>query len=138
LEAPPEHRRQFGDGQQPVRLAGVDPLTAAQATRGHDEVHVGMMLQLAAPGVEHADEAEFRAEQPGLRRDLLQCGRTLAEEQVVQQPGLAGDHPPAAVPPATARSPENTPPAPAGPPVARSTRRWRPRRTADTPGDYNC
>src|ERR1035437_7326985 len=55
LHPPPEHGRQLRYRQEPVWLACPHPLAAAQSAAGYDEVNVRLMLELAAPGVEHAD-----------------------------------------------------------------------------------
>ena len=48
-------------------------------------MHMRMMLQRLSPGVQHAQESEFRAQAFGIRRDLQQRRRTGAEQQIVEQ-----------------------------------------------------
>jgi hypothetical protein len=47
-------------------------------------VHVRMVQQILAPGVEHAQKADRGAEMLRVRRDLEQRSRARAEEQVVR------------------------------------------------------
>jgi len=47
---------------------------------GNDEVDVGVVLHLAAPGVQHAGEAEFRAAGLG-GGDVLEGGGALAQDE---------------------------------------------------------
>eukprot|EP01035_Chromulina_nebulosa_P029149 gene29149-38607_t len=87
-----KHRRQLFDRQQPVGVARGEPAFAvrAQSAAGHDVMHVRMMLELPAPGVQHAHQPQLRAEQARLRRDLLQRRGALREERVVQQGRVRG------------------------------------------------
>ena len=55
----------------------------SEAARGSHAVDMGMMLQPLVPGVEHAEEADFRAEVAGIASDLQQACGTGLEEQVV-------------------------------------------------------
>ena len=48
-------------------------------------MQVRMELELASPGVQDADHAQLRAEVARLRRDRLQRGGGLGEEQVIEQ-----------------------------------------------------
>ena len=54
---------------------------------GNDEVNVGMMLDLAAPGVQDAGEAEFRAVVFG-GADVLEGGGALAQDERIEDFGL--------------------------------------------------
>jgi hypothetical protein len=71
--------------RQEERMAGRDPVgvVGSEAARGGHAVDVGMMLEPLVPGMEHAEEADLRAEVAGIASDLQQgCGTGL-EEQVV-------------------------------------------------------
>jgi hypothetical protein len=54
---------------------------------GNDEVDVGVVLDLAAPGVQHAGEAEFRAVVFG-GADVLEGGGALAQEEWIEDFGM--------------------------------------------------
>ncbi len=49
------------------------------------QMQMRVMLHLPAPGVEHADHAELRAEVARIIGDRLQCARRVREEQIVHQ-----------------------------------------------------
>ena len=55
---------------------------------GNDEVDVGVVLDLAAPGVQDAGEAEFGAAVFG-GADVLEGGGALAQEQRIESFGMA-------------------------------------------------
>ena len=46
-------------------------------------MNVRMMLEGLAPGVEHAEEADLRAEMPWVGRNLQQSGGGGAKQQIV-------------------------------------------------------
>src|ERR1035438_4066464 len=56
----------------------------SQAAGGGDTVDVGMMLELLVPGVEHAEEADLRAQVAGIASDLQQGGGAGLKEQAVE------------------------------------------------------
>jgi hypothetical protein len=63
--------------RDPARVVG------SETASGGDAVNVGMMLEPLIPGMEHAEEADLRAQVAGIASDLQQgCGTSL-EEQVV-------------------------------------------------------
>src|SRR6266851_3138365 len=63
--------------RDPARVVG------GETASGGDAVNVGMMLEPLIPGMEHAEEADLRAQVAGIASDLQQgCGTSL-EEQVV-------------------------------------------------------
>jgi hypothetical protein len=45
-------------------IPGLNPalVIGRESSRGNDAMHVGVVLQLLTPGVEHAEEADFRGE----------------------------------------------------------------------------
>jgi hypothetical protein len=49
-------------------------------------VDMRMMLQSLVPGMEHAEEADLRAEVPGVACDFKQRGGACAEQQTVDEP----------------------------------------------------
>jgi len=74
------HRQEEG-------AAGRDPagMTRCQSAGSDDTVNVGMMLQALVPGMEHAEEADLRAQVARIARDLQQRGGTGPEQQAVDQ-----------------------------------------------------
>ena len=74
--------------RQEERMTRRDPahVTGSEAAGGGHAVDMGMMLEPLVPGMEHAEEADLRAEVAGIASDLQQgCGTGL-EEQVVDHP----------------------------------------------------
>ena len=58
----------------------------SETAGGKHAVDMGMVLQALIPGVEHAEEADLRAEVPRIASDLdqgLGCGM---KQQVIDQP----------------------------------------------------
>src|ERR1035441_8911052 len=58
-------------------------VVGSEAARSGDAVDVGMMLEPLVPGVEHAEEADLRAEVVGIASDLQQGGGAGLKEQAV-------------------------------------------------------
>ena len=58
-------------------------VVGSEAARGGDAVDVGMMLEPLVPGMEHAEEADLRAEVAGIASELQQGCGTCLEQQVV-------------------------------------------------------
>src|SRR5262249_20162173 len=81
----PEAARQDPDGQEEVRTTR-HPLGAIRCypSGGQDTMQMGMMVELLAPGVEHREAPNLRAEMRGVPGDVLErlCHR--AKEQAVQ------------------------------------------------------
>ena len=63
---------------------GMDPTRVVwrKTTGGYHAVHVGMRLQVLSPGVQHAEEADLRAEMFRIGGDLESASR--------RWPGIAG------------------------------------------------
>ena len=88
-----EAAREDADGQEEARTAG-DPAIAAggDAAAGADAVQVGVELELLAPSVQHAEEADLGAEALGVGGDIAQGAGGGAEEDVVEgTPVLQGE-----------------------------------------------
>src|ERR1035441_8516704 len=58
-------------------------VVGSEAARSGDAVDVGMMLEPLVPGMEHAEEADLRAQVEGIASDLQQGGGAGLKEQVV-------------------------------------------------------
>jgi len=58
----------------------------SETAGGHHAVDMGMMLQSLVPSMEHAEEADLRAEVTRIASDLQQGGSTGVKQQVVDQP----------------------------------------------------
>ena len=69
-EQPPEQPREHAHGQEEARPAG-DPALAVEreAAARHDHVHVRVMGERRAPGVQHGGEADAGAEMLGVGGD---------------------------------------------------------------------
>ena len=61
-------------------------MIGSDASGGDHAVDMGMMLQSLIPGMEHAEEADLRAEVPGVACDFKQRGGACAEQQTVDEP----------------------------------------------------
>jgi len=46
-------------------------------------MHMGMQTEFLIPGVQHAEETNFRAEVSGIPRDLKKCLGAGAEQQAI-------------------------------------------------------
>src|SRR5450755_4538225 len=68
--------------------AGGDPagVIRSEAAGGQHAVDMGMMLQSLVPGMEHAEEADLRAEVTRIAGDLQQSCSAGVKQQVVDQP----------------------------------------------------
>ena len=66
-----KHAPQYGDGKEEAWVrsnpAGV---IAGESAGGNDTVDMGMKLEFLVPGMEHAEEADLRAEVAGIASDL--------------------------------------------------------------------
>ena len=92
-EPPPEQAREHVDVHEEARPAG-DPSRAVlrQPSTRHDHVHVRMMGESGAPGVEHRDDADARAQVLGVGRDRERgLSRGLHEQVVDHALVLIGD-----------------------------------------------
>lgn len=58
----------------------------SETAGGKHAVDMGMMLQSLVPGIEHAEEADLRAEVTRIAGNLQQSGSTHVKQQVVEQP----------------------------------------------------
>ena len=67
--------------------AGGDPVGVvwSESAGSKYTVNMGMMLQTLVPGMEHAEEADLRAEVTGIAGDLQQSCSTGVKQQVVDQ-----------------------------------------------------
>ena len=81
---PAKHPAQDLDGKEErrARMYPLRPIGRQPADRDH-AVHVRMVQQRLAPGVEDAEEADRRAEVFRVGRDLQQRGRARAQEEIV-------------------------------------------------------
>ena len=75
------------DGKE-ERSARGDPagVVRSETAGGQHAVDMGMMLQSLIPGMEHAEEANLRAEMTRIAGDLQQGCGTGVKQQVVDQP----------------------------------------------------
>ena len=72
-EAPPEQPREHAHGQEEPRPAGHPGLAVGcQPASRHDAVHMRVMRQRRAPGVQHQRGADTRTQMPGVGREDLQ------------------------------------------------------------------
>ena len=67
----------------PARIAWIE--TAG----GNDAVEVGMKAQVLPPGVQDAEETDPGSEMPGIGCDFKHGLGGGAEQQIVEQPGMA-------------------------------------------------
>ena len=70
---------------QKERVTGFDPtgVIGRQTTSRDYRMHVRVVFQFLIPGVQHAEEADFRAEVFGVARDLQEGFRAGLEQQTV-------------------------------------------------------
>ena len=68
LGAEDHGERFFGD--QKVFACGAPAPVVGQAAAGDDEMNVGMIAELASPGLQHADHAEAAADESGIEREF--------------------------------------------------------------------
>ena len=82
-----EDTAEYFDGKEEGSARG-DPagVIRSETAGGQHAVDMGMMLQSLVPGMEHAEEADLRAEVTRIAGDLQQGGSTGAKQQVVDQP----------------------------------------------------
>src|SRR5258708_30225159 len=75
------------DGKEEGSVRG-DPagVIRSETAGGEHAVDMGMMLQPLVPGMEHAEEADLRAEVTRIASDLQQGCSTGVKQQVVDQP----------------------------------------------------
>jgi hypothetical protein len=83
-ELPAKHSAQNFDREE-KRVARANPVLAVEreTTDRDHTVDMRMMLKVLAPGVEHTQEANLRAEMLCVSRDREQSGSTGAEQEVV-------------------------------------------------------
>src|SRR5581483_2346079 len=69
--------------QEPI--TGADPLRVVrrQAAARNDAMHMGMVLQVLTPGVEHREKADLGAQQSGIFGHLLQGLRHGAKQNSI-------------------------------------------------------
>ena len=65
-EAPPKQAREHAHGQEESGSAGAPGTVGCQAAAGHDAVHMGVMRQRRAPGVQHERGADPSTEVLGV------------------------------------------------------------------------
>ena len=75
-----EHLDRKEEGAARADPAGV---IRCQSASGDDAVNMGMVLQTLVPGMEHAEEADLRAQMPRIACDLEQRGGTGSKEQAI-------------------------------------------------------
>src|SRR5258708_4270731 len=69
--------------EEPVARRDPMGVVGSEAARGGHAVDMGMMLESLVPGMEHAEEADLRAEVAGIASNLKQgCGAGLEEQAV--------------------------------------------------------
>ena len=71
------------DGHEKVFAGGAPTALSRQAAAGDEVMHMGMIEELAGPGVEHAHHAEAAAHEAWVLGQLQQGGRGSAKEQVI-------------------------------------------------------
>src|ERR1017187_717467 len=83
-----EDTAEYFDGKEEGSARG-DPagVIRSETAGGQHAVDMGMMLQSLVPGMEHAEEADLRAEVPGIASDLQQRCSAGVKQQVVDQAG---------------------------------------------------
>src|SRR5216684_4584435 len=82
-----EETAEYFDGKE-EGAAGGDPagVVRSETAGGEHAVDMGMMLQSLIPGMEHAEEADLRAEVTRIAGDLQQSCSTGVKQQVIDQP----------------------------------------------------
>src|SRR5882724_10510101 len=82
-----EDTAEYFDGKKEGAARG-DParMIRSETAGGKHTVDMRMMLQSLVPGMEHAEEADLRAEVLGIASDLQQSGSTGVKQQVIDQP----------------------------------------------------
>ena len=76
--------------RQEERVSASDParIVRADSAAGHDAVNMRMQMEILTPSVQHGQEADGRAQMPGVRRDRQQRLGNGAEEDRVDDPGI--------------------------------------------------
>ena len=92
-EQSPEQPREHADGEEEAGPAGYPALAVERdAAARHDDVHMRMMGERRAPGVEHGGEADAGAEMLGIGGDGDErLGRGLEQDAVDHGLVLVGD-----------------------------------------------
>jgi hypothetical protein len=74
------------NGDQELGVFGGEPLAIGrEAASGHQIVDMGMVVEIARPGLEDADEAELGTDKARVTSELLQGCRGSAEQEIVNQ-----------------------------------------------------
>ena len=85
-EGSPEQFRKRLDWQEEVSACGQPALPiATQPTAGHQVMHMGMVRQVACPGMQHAHQPDLPTHKTRISGQLLCCQSRSAEEQTVDQ-----------------------------------------------------
>jgi len=71
------------DWDEEVFAGGAPVAGSSQPTAGDDVVHVGVIAELAGPGMQYSDQAQLSADEPWVLSQLLEGGSGSAEEQIV-------------------------------------------------------
>ena len=89
-----EAQRQHGLREEVALAFGADPAQAVggEAAAGHDAMDVGMITQVARPGLEHGQAADLGAEIFVVASDVPQGTDTLPQEQRVEFLLVGADH----------------------------------------------
>lgn len=84
-ELAPEESAEHTDGKEEARSTGLPGVpVVGEAPCGDDAVHVGMVDEGLAPGVEDGEEAEAGAEVTGIGGDLLERAGGTAQEEIIE------------------------------------------------------
>ena len=82
----PEAAREDTNGQEEVGTTRHPPCTIQrEPPGGQDTMEMGMVVQLLAPGMQHSEAPNLRAEMLGLLGDVLECLGDRAKEQPLEQ-----------------------------------------------------
>src|SRR5438552_17279501 len=73
------------NGHEEVFAGGEPTARVREAAAGDDVMEVGMIEELAGPGVEHADHAQTTADEARVLSQLLESSGGSAKEQIVDQ-----------------------------------------------------
>ena len=79
-----KHAAEHAHRQEEVRLTR-NPARAIRrdAAGWNHAVHVRVMQQILAPGVQHRQKTNLRSQMPRIGRDLQQCSRSGLQQQTV-------------------------------------------------------
>jgi hypothetical protein len=75
------------DGRQKSGMLGGKPLLGigGEAASGHQIMDMGMVVEIAGPGLEDTEEAELATHPTGVEGELLQSRRGSTEQEIVNQ-----------------------------------------------------